>query len=72
MKILSLSIMLVTSLNFPLEKNNEFTFNDVVYGTRYAYYESYGPDQTGNSENYDVHLMSVPACTSGTYPVRPF
>lgn len=60
MKILSFLIILGTSLGFPPKKNNEFKFNDVAYRTSFGYYESYGPDQTGNSENYDVHLMSVP------------
>lgn len=60
MKILSYFLILSTSFYSSEIKNNEFKFDEVAYGTGYGYFESYGLDQTGTSENYDVHLMSVP------------
>ncbi|MEM9299831.1 MAG: hypothetical protein AAF149_10915 [Bacteroidota bacterium] len=60
MKILSFLLTLSFSLYSSEPKNNEFKFDEVAYGTGYGYFESYGLDRTGNSENYDVHLMSVP------------
>lgn len=60
MKIMSIVLVLSFGFTTASKKLNQFKLDQTTYQTNHGYIENYGPDQSGTSINYDVHLISVP------------
>ena len=60
MKIIIYFFFILSLFAFNSPSSNKFVLEETTYSTKHGYLESYGKDETGLIENYDVHLVSAP------------